>query len=149
LRADGGVDQVLDVRRALAAFDVEVDADQVRAGVARDERVHGGGRGAGEGAGRAAGGDDVVQVGRVQLGHVLRGPVGAGDPAPGLAAAGAGGERDGERGQLRHVRGDQAAGTDHRDGGAFDGRLHLVGVPVHVDGDVFVRAEEQAADRAG
>ena len=149
LGSGGGGDEVLDVGLGLAAFDVEVDAGQVRAGVAGDERFHARRGGAGEGAGLAAGRDHVVQAGAVELRDVLGRPGGGRGTAPGLAAAGAGGERERDRGQLRDVGRYHAAGAHHRDGGPFHGRLHLVGVPVHVDGDVLVRAEEQAAHRAG
>src|SRR6202034_3343864 len=142
-------DQVLDIRFGLAAFDVEVDADQVWARVAGDERFHAGRRGAGEGPGLTAGRDHVIQAGAVELRNVLGRPAGTRGATPGLAAAGSGGERERDRGQLRDVVRHQAAGADHRNGGPFHGRLHLVGVPVHVDGDVLVRAEEQAAHRAG
>ena len=141
-------DQVLDIRFGLAAFDVEVDADQVRAGVAGDERFHARRRGAGEGAGLTAGRDHVIQAGAVELRNVLGRQGRTRGAAPGLAAAGSGRERERDRGQLRDVGRHHAAGAHHRQVAAFHGRLHLVGVPVHVDGDVLVRAEEQAAHRA-
>src|SRR5208282_2259768 len=79
-------DQVLDIRFGLAAFDVEVDADQVRAGVAGDERLHASRRGAGEGAGLTAGRDHVIQAGAVELRNVLGRPAGTRSTTPGLAA---------------------------------------------------------------
>src|SRR6185312_6832319 len=91
LCSDRGGDEVLDVRLALAAFDVEVDADHVRAGVTGDEGLHAGGRGTGGGRGAA----------------------------PVLAAAGAGGERQRDGGQFRNVLGHHAPGThDRQDGPA-------------------------------
>src|SRR6202035_4647536 len=139
------VDQILDLRLGLAAFDVEVNADQVRAGVASDERVHASRRAAAESPGLTTGRDNVIEVGVLELRNVLGSPGGTRDTTPGLAAAGSGSERERDRGQLRDVLRHQAAGAHHRQVNPFHGRLHLVGVPVHVDGDVLVRAEEQAA----
>src|SRR6202012_6305296 len=89
-------DEVVDVGRGLAGFDVEVDAREGGRGVAVDEGLEVGVVGAGERSRGAAGGNDVLDAGADEVLHVRRGDRGGRQAAPGLAAAGTGGERPGD-----------------------------------------------------
>ena len=92
LRRLGAQHQRFDLRRALAAFDVEVQATQQRRIVARDESFHGLVAGASEGAGLAAGGQDVAQARGFELREVVARELGAVEVAPAFLAAFASGK---------------------------------------------------------
>jgi len=71
------------------------------------------------------------------------GQVGTRDTPPGLAAKEPVANASVSAGQLRDVLRHQAPGTHDRQGGPGHGRLHLVGVPFMLIGDVLVRLKSR------